>query len=41
MSQLINVEKIFAANVFTMERMRERLPRDAYREVKRVVEKGG
>ena len=41
MSQLITVEKIFAANVFTMERMRERLPRDAYREVKRVVEKGG
>ncbi len=40
MSRLINVEKIFAANVFTMEKMRERLPKDAYKEVKRVIEKG-
>lgn len=41
MSQLINVEKIFAENVFTMNKMKERLPRDAYKEVKRVIEKGG
>ena len=40
MSQLINVEKIFAENVFTMNKMKERLPRDAYKEVKRVIEKG-
>lgn len=41
MSQLINVEKIFAENVFTMNKMKERLPRDAYKEVKRVIERGG
>ena len=41
MSQLINVEKIFAENVFTMNKMKERLPRDAYKEVKQVIEKGG
>ncbi len=40
MSQLINVEKIFAQNVFTLDKMKERLPRDAYKEVKRVIEKG-
>ena len=41
MSQLINVEQIFAQNVFTMNKMKERLPRDAYKEVKRVIEMGG
>lgn len=40
MSELINVEKIFGENVFTMNKMKERLPRDAYKEVKRVIEKG-
>ena len=41
MSHLINVEQIFAQNVFTMNKMKERLPRDAYKEVKRVIEMGG
>ena len=40
MKDSVNVEKIFGQNVFTMSMMKERLPRDAYKEVKRVVEKG-
>ena len=37
----MNVEEIFAQNVFTLGKMRERLPRTVYKEVIRVKEEGG
>ncbi|MBR3607562.1 MAG: glutamine synthetase III [Lachnospiraceae bacterium] len=41
MSELFNVETIFAQNVFTMSKMKECLPKSAYKEVVRVMEQGG
>ena len=41
MSELINVETIFAENVFTMSKIKENLPKSAYKEVLRVMEQGG
>ncbi len=41
MNELINVEKIFASKVFTRATMRERLPKNVYKEVTRVMDKGG
>lgn len=41
MSEIINVEKLFGENVFTLGKMQERLPKKAYQEVKRVMEHGG
>jgi len=41
MSEILNVEKIFGQNVFTLGKMRERLPKKAYAEVKEVMEHGG
>ena len=41
MSELINVETIFAENVFTMGKMKSCLPKSAYKEVVRVMEQGG
>ena len=38
---MMNVEKIFAENVFTMGKMKERLPKAAYKEVMKVIEQGG
>ena len=37
----INVEEIFASNVFTMGVMKERLPEDVLGRVKKVMEQGG
>ncbi len=37
----INVEEIFASNVFTMGVMKERLPEDVVNRVKKVMEQGG
>ena len=37
----INVEEIFASNVFTLGVMRERLPKEVYEDVKQVMEQGG
>ena len=37
----MNVEEIFASNVFTMGTMKERLPKEAYEEVEYVKENGG
>ncbi len=37
----LNVEEIFAENVFTLGKMKERLPRKVFAEVKRVMECGG
>lgn len=41
MKEVLNVEKIFGENVFTMRKMRERLPKNVYKAVKEVVEHGG
>ena len=37
----INVEEIFASNVFTLGVMKERLPQDVFKDVKKVMEQGG
>lgn len=39
--ELINVEEIFASKVFTRTTMRERLPKDVYKEVVNVMDNGG
>lgn len=41
MSELLNVEDIFASKVFTVAKMRERLPKKVFQEVTRVMEHGG
>ena len=41
MSEIMNVEEIFAQNVFTLGKMKERLPKDVYREVVKVMDRGG
>ena len=41
MSELLNVEDIFASKAFTVAKMRERLPRKVFQEVTRVMEHGG
>lgn len=41
MSEVMNVEEIFGKNVFTLGKMKERLPKDAFKEVKKVMDQGG
>ena len=41
MSEVLNVEEIFGSKVFNLGKMRERLPKGVFKEVKRVMEKGG
>ena len=41
MSELIKVEELFASKVFTVGKMRERLPKAVFQEVKRIREQGG
>ena len=41
MSEAFNVEEIFGQNVFTLKKMKERLPKKTFAEVKRVMEFGG
>ena len=41
MSEPFNVEEIFGQNVFTLKKMRERLPKKVFAEVKKVMEFGG
>ena len=41
MSEVLNVEELFGKNVFNLGTMKERLPRNAFEEVKRVMEQGG
>ncbi len=41
MSELVNVEEIFGKNVFTLGKMRERLPKKTFQEVVKVMETGG
>ena len=41
MSESGNVESIFASNVFTFGKMKERLPKSVYREVRDIMDHGG
>ncbi len=41
MSEIINVEELFASKVFTRAMMKERLPKSVYKEVVSVMDKGG
>ena len=41
MSEVLNVEEIFASKVFTLGKMKERLPKSVYKEVKKVMDQGG
>lgn len=41
MSELLNVEELFGKNVFTIEKMKERLPKKVFQEVMQVREQGG
>lgn len=41
MSEVLNVEEIFASKVFTLGKMKERLPRTTYKEVKKLMDQGG
>ena len=41
MSDMMNVEELFGRNVFDLAKMRSRLPKNVYKEVKHVMDKGG
>ncbi len=41
MSEKLNVEDIFASKVFTLGKMKERLPRSTYKEIKQLMDQGG
>ncbi|MBO5474163.1 MAG: glutamine synthetase III [Lachnospiraceae bacterium] len=41
MSEVFNVEEIFGQNVFTLGKMKERLPKNVYKEVVKVMDQGG
>ncbi len=41
MSKVFNVEEIFGKNVFTLGKMKERLPKNVYKEVVTVMNEGG
>ena len=41
MSDVFNVEEIFGKNVFTLGKMKERLPKNVYKEVVTVMNEGG
>ena len=41
MNSAVNVEEIFGQNVFTLAKMRERLPKKVYAEVVNVIQNGG
>ena len=41
MSEVLNIEELFGSNVFTLGTMKERLPKEVYRDVKQVMDRGG
>ena len=41
MSEVFNVEEIFGQDVFTLGKMKERLPKNVYKEVVKVMDRGG
>ncbi len=41
MSEKVNVEQIFSEDVFTLGTMRERLPKNVFKRVKKIMDQGG
>lgn len=41
MGEVLSVEEIFAKNVFTLGKMKQRLPKSVFKEVKAVMDRGG
>lgn len=41
MSKALNVEEIFGSRAFTLGKMKERLPKNVYKEVRKIMEQGG
>ena len=41
MCEVVKVEEIFASKVFTFGKMKERLPRSVYKEVRKIMDQGG
>ncbi|MBQ2744618.1 MAG: glutamine synthetase III [Lachnospiraceae bacterium] len=41
MSNMLNVEEIFGENVFSLGKMRERLPKKVFAEVTKIIDEGG
>ena len=41
MSDVLNVEELFASKVFTLGKMKERLPKSTYKEVMHIIDQGG
>ena len=41
MSEVLNIEELFASKAFTLGKMRERLPKSVFKEVKKLMEQGG
>ena len=41
MREELNVEELFASKVFTLGKMKERLPKSTYKEVKKIIDHGG
>ena len=41
MSEVLNVEELFASDVFTIGTMKERLPKSVFKAVKKVMDQGG
>ena len=41
MREELNVEELFASKVFTLGKMKERLPKSTYKEVKKIMDQGG
>ena len=41
MKEVLNVEEMFGESVFTLGKMKERLPKSVFKEVKRVMDQGG
>ena len=41
MSDVMNVEELFGQNVFDLAKMRSRLPKNVFKEIKQVMDKGG
>ncbi len=41
MSEMLNVEEVFGSKVFTLGKMKERLPRNVYKEVRKIMDQGG
>ena len=41
MSEAFKIEDVFAENVFTVSKMKERLPKQVFKNLKKVMDEGG